>query len=86
MVSSSTILYTVNPVPAILTRLVALQDDPTTLPPEQTLKEPSTRPLPVRHRPAKLGTTATPPWNLCTAQLLDSVLGEHHPEPLRPLR
>jgi len=67
MVCSSTMLRAVNPVPAILTRLVALQDDPTSLPPEQTLKEPSTRPLPVRHRPAKLGTAATPPWNLCIA-------------------
>ena len=86
MVSSSTMLRAVNPVPAILTRLVALQDDPASRPPELTLKEPSTRPLPVRHRPAKLGTAATPPWNLCTAHLLDSVLGEHHPDPLRPLR
>ena len=60
-------LRAVNPVSAILTRLVASQDDPASLPPEQTLKEPSTRPLPVRHQPAKLGTVATTPWNLCTA-------------------
>ena len=45
-VSPSTLLPAVNPVPAILTRLVALQDDPASLPPEQALKEPSTRPLP----------------------------------------
>jgi hypothetical protein len=63
-------LLTINPVPAILTRLVALQDNPASLPPEQTLKEPSTRPLPVRHRSAKLGTAATPPWNPCSAASL----------------
>ena len=33
-------LRAVNPVPAILTRMVALQDDPASLPLEQTLKEP----------------------------------------------
>ena len=61
MVSSSTMLRAVNPVPAILTRLVASQDDPSSLPPEQTLKEPSTRPLPVRHRHAEFGPAAPPP-------------------------